>query len=85
VSEGIIKSKDMMPRGDLPSNGNVWQTTEPVKLENKGTSIIGSLLSDLAVQPKSKGPTSLMYNFTHYPCVTKACATIHAHVHTLTQ
>jgi len=22
--------------GDLPNNGNVWQTTEPVKLENKG-------------------------------------------------
>jgi len=23
---------------DLPNNGNVWQTTECVKLENKGTS-----------------------------------------------
>jgi len=59
ASEGIIKSKDTMPRGDLPNNGNVWQTTEPVKLENKGTSIIGLLLSDLAVKPNSKGPTSL--------------------------
>ena len=34
TSEGIIKkSKEMMPSGDLP-----WQTTEPVKPENKGTS-----------------------------------------------
>ena len=38
MSEGIIKSKEMMPSGDLPNNSNVWQTTEPVKLENKGTS-----------------------------------------------
>jgi len=28
----------MMPSGDLPNNSNVWQTTEPMKLENKGTS-----------------------------------------------
>ena len=28
----------MMPSGNLPNNGNVWRTTEPVKLENKGTS-----------------------------------------------
>jgi len=47
-SEGIIKSKEMMLRGDLPNNSNVWQTTEPVKLK-KGRyqqviSIIGSLL-----------------------------------------
>jgi len=27
-----------MPSSDLPNNGNVWQTTEPMKLENKGTS-----------------------------------------------
>jgi len=27
-----------MPSGDLPNNGNVWQTTESMKLENKGTS-----------------------------------------------
>ena len=39
TSEGIIKkSKEMMPSGDLPNNGNVWQTTEPMRLENKGTS-----------------------------------------------
>jgi len=38
VSEGFIKSKEMMPSGDLPNNSNIWQTTEPVKLENKGTS-----------------------------------------------
>jgi len=38
MSEGIIKSKEMMLSGDMPNNGNVWQTTEPVKLENKGTS-----------------------------------------------
>jgi len=28
----------MMPNGDVPNNDNVWQITEPVKLENKGTS-----------------------------------------------
>jgi len=28
----------MMPNGDLPNNDNVRQTTEPVKLENKGIS-----------------------------------------------
>ena len=38
TSEGIIKSKEMIPSGNLPNNGNVWQTTEPVKLENKDTS-----------------------------------------------
>ena len=38
TSEGIIKSKEMMPSIDLPNNGNVWQTIEPMKLENKGTS-----------------------------------------------
>ena len=27
----------------------------------------------------------LTSSFTHHPCVTKACATLHAHVHTLTQ
>ena len=35
TSEGIIKSKEMMPSGDLPNNGNIWQTTEPVKLEKQ--------------------------------------------------
>jgi len=30
ASEGIIKSKEAMPSGDLPNNDNVWQTTEPV-------------------------------------------------------
>ena len=38
ASDGIIKSKEMMPSSDLPNNGNIWQTIEPVKLENKGTS-----------------------------------------------
>ena len=38
VKESQRKSKEMMPSGDLPNNGNVWQTTEPMKLENKGTS-----------------------------------------------
>jgi len=33
ASEGIIKKV----KGDA-NNGNVWQTTEPVKLENEGTS-----------------------------------------------
>ena len=33
-----------MPNGDLPNNGNIWQTTEPVRLENKQViSIIGLL------------------------------------------
>jgi len=39
ASEGIIKKvKGDMPSGNLPINGNLWQTTEAVKLENKGTS-----------------------------------------------
>jgi len=37
VKESSRKSKEMMPSGNLPNNSNVWQTTEPVKLENKGT------------------------------------------------
>jgi len=35
ASEGIIKK--MLPNSDLPNKGNVWQTTEPMKLENKST------------------------------------------------
>jgi len=39
ASEGIIKKvKGDDASGNLPNNGNVWQTTEPMKLENKGTS-----------------------------------------------
>jgi len=35
----------MMMNGELTNNDKVWQTTELMKLENKGTSIIGWLLS----------------------------------------
>ena len=38
ASEGIIKKVKGDDASDLPNNGNVWQTTEPVKLENKGAS-----------------------------------------------
>ena len=38
ANEGIIKSKEKMPSGDLQNNGNVGQTTEPEKLENNCTS-----------------------------------------------
>jgi len=37
VKESLRKSKEM-PSSDLPNNGNIWQTIEPVKLENEGTS-----------------------------------------------
>jgi len=38
MKESQRKSKEMMPSGNLPNNGNLWQTTEVMKLENKGTS-----------------------------------------------
>jgi len=77
-----------MLSGNLPNNGNVWQTTEPVKLENKGTSNdkhywltsfgkhLGFLLSKFKLSTSS---------FTHRPSVTKAHTTLHVHVRTLTQ
>ena len=34
------KSKEMMPSSDLPNNGNVWQTTEPMKLESATTPVM---------------------------------------------
>jgi len=35
VSEGIKKIKGEMPSSDLPNNGNVWQTSELVRLAKK--------------------------------------------------
>ena len=79
----------MMPSGDLPNNDNVWQTTEPMKMENKGMpasdnhywlASFGKHLCFLLSNFKL-----LTCSFTHHPCVTKACATLHAHVRTLTQ
>ena len=47
VKESYRKSKEMMPSVDLPNNGNVWQTTEPVKgrptMYQQVISIIGKL------------------------------------------
>jgi len=48
ASEGILKKvKEMMPSVGLPNNGNVWQTTEPMKgrptMYQQVISIIGKL------------------------------------------
>ena len=83
MSEGIIKSKEMMLSGDMPNNGNVWQTTEPVKLENKGTSWWYALLACFfRTQPCNRYRRAKVQN---HPRVTKVRAPLHVHVRTLTQ
>ena len=83
--------------GNLPNNSNVWQTTEPMKLEIKGrgrlhhwSQIIEffqlrwplSLCRHLCFLSIFKLSTS---SFTHHPRVTKVRTALHVHVRTLTQ
>ena len=81
----------MMPSGDLPNNGNVWQTTEPEKTtifteRSEPIMLIVCWYLCIPVSPiKLQTVNFYIASFTHHPRVTKARTALHAHVRTLTQ